>query len=298
MQLRFARDGSVSIRDQLATQLMLAIASGELGPGKRLPSTRALAKRYRLNANTVSAAYQQLESAGWVESVHGSGVYVRASQRDPLSEVDTQDRLVLPFLRAARMAGISANAIRDRINYWLARRPKRFVFVHPEQELRAIITQELQQAMSWPVEACEPAAMAQYAGDSTFVTVPSQQAAVRRLLPPLSEVLTLQMHPVDQALAQYLPIRPDMLVVIASAWPGFLQIARNVLTAAGCDPDALLFHDTRADEWRYHVDPSLAVVCDVVTSQSIPDGVRKIVFPLVSDSSIAQLKDLERFFTE
>ncbi len=45
--LSFARDGSISIRDQLATQLMLAIASGELGPGKRLPSTRALAKRFR-----------------------------------------------------------------------------------------------------------------------------------------------------------------------------------------------------------------------------------------------------------
>jgi DNA-binding transcriptional regulator YhcF (GntR family) len=277
---------------------MLAIASGELGPGKRLPSTRALAKRYRLHPNTVSAAYQQLETAGWVECVHGSGVYVRASQADAPLDADARDRLLLPFLRAARIAGLSANAIRDRIEYWLSIRPKRFVFVHPDQELRAIITLELRQTMSWPVEACEPGAIAQHAGDSMFLTVPSQQAALRRILPSGSEALTLQMRPVDQALARYLPIRPEMLVVIASAWSGFLQIARTVLAAAGCDADALLFHDTRTGPLRQNPDRELAVVCDVVTADSIPGNARKIVFALVSDASIAQLKDLERFFAE
>jgi GntR family transcriptional regulator len=95
VQLWFARNGSVSIRDQLVTQLMLVIASSEVRPGRRLLSTRALARRFQLHANTVIAAYQQLEELGWVEAVRGSGVYVR----NPGGEVLEQsfDRLVFDF---------------------------------------------------------------------------------------------------------------------------------------------------------------------------------------------------------
>ena len=300
VQLRFARDGSTPIRDQLATQLMLAIASGELGPGKRLPSTRALAKRFRVNANTVSAAYRQLELLGWVDSVRGSGVYVRMHERSPAFEMESLDRVTVPFLRALRAAGFSADAIRNRIDYWLAKRPKRFVFVHPEAELQAIIVHELKQEMSSEVEACdaEPAKITEYVGDSIFLTVPSKERVIRGLLPAASELLTLQFRHVDDALAQYLPIRPETLLVIASAWPSFLQIARTMLMAAGCDPDAIVFCDTRVEGWRRSLEPASAVVCDVVASESIPDKVSKIVFNLVSDGCIARLKSVERFFID
>lgn len=279
---------------------MLAIASGELAPGKRLPSTRALATRFHLNANTVSAAYQQLESLGWVESIHGSGVYVRSKQRDPALEGDVVDQLVLPFIRAVRMAGLPVKTIRNRIDYWLAMRPKRFVFVHPERELRAIIVQELRQTVSWPVEACDmqPASLVQYVDDSIFVTVPSKQRAVCGLLPAASEVLPLQMRQVDQLLAQYLPVRPEVLLVIASAWPGFLQISRTMLTAAGCDPDAIVFRDTGADGGDVRWTGLAVVVCDAVTSNAIPDNVPKIVFNLISDAGIARLKSFELSFAD
>jgi hypothetical protein len=209
------------------------------------------------------------------------------------------DRLVLPFLQAARLAGLSAAAIRQRVDYWLEMRPKRFVFVHPEQELRVIIAQELRGAMNWPVEACDhkPAGVAPCLEGSIFVTVPSNQNAVRRLVPAGSEVLTLQMRHVDGALAPYLPIPPEVLLVIASAWHGFLRIARTVLTAASYDLDAAVFCDTRTDEWKRNLDPLSVVVCDVVTSDAIPDHPRKIVFALVSDASISRLKSFERFFT-
>ena len=67
MQLWFSRQSDISIRDQLATQIVLAIVSGELSPGQRLPSTRELARRFRVHPNTVSAGYRQLEKNKWVE---------------------------------------------------------------------------------------------------------------------------------------------------------------------------------------------------------------------------------------
>jgi GntR family transcriptional regulator len=77
MQLWFARGGEVTIREQLVTQVILGILSDDLAPGQRLPSTRELARRFRLHPNTVSAGYRQLERERWVEFRHGSGVYVR-----------------------------------------------------------------------------------------------------------------------------------------------------------------------------------------------------------------------------
>jgi hypothetical protein len=71
-----------------------------------------------------------------------------------------------------------------------------------------------------------------------FVTVPSKQDTVRGLVPAGSEVIPLQMRDVEQTLAPFLPIRPDVLLVVASAWEGFLRIARTVLRAAGYDSDA------------------------------------------------------------
>ncbi len=62
-QFWFVHSGEVSLREQIVTQVALGIASGELLPGIRLPSTRELARRFRLHPNTVSAAYRSLERA-------------------------------------------------------------------------------------------------------------------------------------------------------------------------------------------------------------------------------------------
>jgi DNA-binding transcriptional regulator YhcF (GntR family) len=76
----------VSIREQLATQVVLAILSSDLAPGQRLPSTRELGRRFHLHPNTVSAGYRQLERDCWVEFRHGSEVYVRHRKPDgPIS---------------------------------------------------------------------------------------------------------------------------------------------------------------------------------------------------------------------
>jgi hypothetical protein len=40
------------------------------------------------------------------------------------------------------------------------------------------------------------------------------------------------------------------------------------------------------------------VICDAVTAQLIQKGPRTIVFPLVSDSSIARLRSFERFYSD
>lgn len=54
MRLWLNRIGEVSLREQLITQVVLGILCKELRPGERLPSTRELARRFGIHANTAS----------------------------------------------------------------------------------------------------------------------------------------------------------------------------------------------------------------------------------------------------
>jgi len=66
----------VSPGDQLADQVRFAVAAGRLVVGERLPSVRDLARLVRLNPNTVSRAWRELELTSVLESRRGSGMYV------------------------------------------------------------------------------------------------------------------------------------------------------------------------------------------------------------------------------
>jgi GntR family transcriptional regulator len=61
---------------QLADLLRAQIESGELEPGRPLPSVRQLVQRYEVADGTVKKAIGVLRDAGLVVSVQGKGTYV------------------------------------------------------------------------------------------------------------------------------------------------------------------------------------------------------------------------------
>lgn len=90
MELKIKKKTSVSIHDQLVTQLSMQIASGVIKPGSRLPSLRALANRLDIHYNTCLAVYQQLQEVGLITIKKGSGARVidEKSQLENLSKPD------------------------------------------------------------------------------------------------------------------------------------------------------------------------------------------------------------------
>jgi GntR family transcriptional regulator len=62
--------------EQLAQQVRFAVAAGDLRPGDRLPSVRALAAAAIVNPNTIGKAWRDLEREGVLEPRPGAGVYV------------------------------------------------------------------------------------------------------------------------------------------------------------------------------------------------------------------------------
>lgn len=81
-----------SIAGQIVDAVRRKIAAGELAVGEKLPSVRGLAQQLSINPNTVSKAYAELVSGGWLHSQAGLGLYV-AAQRDPLSAAERDRRL-------------------------------------------------------------------------------------------------------------------------------------------------------------------------------------------------------------
>ncbi|MBP9503144.1 MAG: GntR family transcriptional regulator, partial [Candidatus Promineofilum sp.] len=75
-RLSIDKQGAEPTYRQVYDQMRVAILSGELAPGARLPASRALAREAAVARITIVRAYGQLEAEGFVESRAGSGTYV------------------------------------------------------------------------------------------------------------------------------------------------------------------------------------------------------------------------------
>ena len=73
----------ISRYQQVYESLRRSMISGDLPPGSRLPSTRALAARLGVSRNTVITAYEMLAADDLIHSVKGSGTRVRGAINYP-----------------------------------------------------------------------------------------------------------------------------------------------------------------------------------------------------------------------
>lgn len=101
----------IQIMDEVRRGLVL----GTLAPDEPLPSVRQLASELRVNPNTVSQAYRELERQGVVEARRGQGTYVvqtsvNGSQRKALAR-----SVATRALRDAHRHGLDADELIDAI---------------------------------------------------------------------------------------------------------------------------------------------------------------------------------------
>ncbi|MCI9431222.1 MAG: GntR family transcriptional regulator [Oscillospiraceae bacterium] len=101
LQLNFSSDAP--IYQQIRNQVVTAIASGELKPGERLPTIRALAEEAGINMMTASKAYQLLKAEGYITTGHRDGAVVRLPEAGAEPETLEGLRLRLCELRLAGM---------------------------------------------------------------------------------------------------------------------------------------------------------------------------------------------------
>ena len=304
MRLWLSKNGEVPLREQLTAQIVLGIVSGDLPPGQRLPSTRELARRFKIHANTVSAAYRELEDRGWLESRKGSGVYVRAEADTPAPDTrHALDALISTFLQLARRQGHSLAEVQQRVKHWLSiEPPDHFLVVESDAELRAILCAEIAEATSFTVRGCDAQEIAQAGlpAGAAAVTLFNHAEQVRALLPPDTNLLVLHSRSVPGSLTGQERPPAEALVSVVSRWPELLRWSRTILVAAGLDPATLIFRDAREPGWQKGLAASTMLITDALTAQQLPraDGKDVRVFRLIADNSLAELRAfVEDFLT-
>jgi GntR family transcriptional regulator len=102
---------------QIESQLRDFILSGQLPPGTKLPSVRALAADITCSVLTTRRAYEDLEREGFIRTRQGVGSVVaeipeeeiRAQRREPVAAA------LREAVRAGRRAGLSEEELRGII---------------------------------------------------------------------------------------------------------------------------------------------------------------------------------------
>ena len=108
---------------QIIDQVLLGIAAGRLLAGDRLPTVRQLAIDLKVNTNTVSRAYRELEIRGVVRTHRGTGTFIATDPgvaEDAAKRLEYVERFCDQVVTDAGNLGFSLDevieALRDRLS--------------------------------------------------------------------------------------------------------------------------------------------------------------------------------------
>ncbi|MDO4260720.1 MAG: GntR family transcriptional regulator [Eubacteriales bacterium] len=115
MKIIIHTSSMVPIYEQITDQVKTLIRRGEMKENDNLPSVRTLSKELKISALTVKKAYDQLESEGFVVTVHGKGTYVAAVGAELLLEEQKKELEadLEQAIQKGRRCGISDEDIRS-----------------------------------------------------------------------------------------------------------------------------------------------------------------------------------------
>ncbi|MGA3028543.1 MAG: GntR family transcriptional regulator [Bryobacteraceae bacterium] len=291
IRLWLSRRTPIPIREQLSAQLILGILSRRLAPGERLPSVRELARRLNLHPNTVSATYQDLARRGWVTRRRGSGVFVRDLQ---MPEGDgTLEMFVRGCVEEGLARGFSLGELQSAFGV-TAREPRRqrFFVVDPDPHLARILAAEIGEATESIVSfaGCDEA-MPMLTADTCVLVNAPHAPRIRQLLGHVS-LRTIPLKSMQDVLAGHERPATAVLIAVVSGSESILHWASMLLSALGFPPDSVLQRNPRQAHWQDGLAACDLVTTDVVTAAELPKGIKPIIFKVVSDEFLSEMREL------
>jgi DNA-binding transcriptional regulator YhcF (GntR family) len=291
MKIWLSKNSEVPVRDQLVAQVTLGIASGDLKARERLPSTRELARRFKLHQNTISSAYRELATKGLVEFRKGSGVYV--AQADDGRAKRNLGFLFEQFLHHAAEAGHSKAEIRAYVQKVLTfSPPARYLVVDSDNALGEIICAEVSEATGRRAKWISPDRLSASAISPTtcVVAMADERSKLEVTLPSGISPVYLKANSVPDRLSGETRPSEDDLIAIVSGWNTFIEFAKVYLLAARIQPEMFITRSTGDRNWQKGLEQATLVICDKLTARQLLNTSRVRVFPLVAASSLAEIE--------
>ena len=298
MKLWLSKNSEISVREQLMTQITLGITSGDLPVGEKLPSTRELALRFNVHANTIGSAYRKLGEQGLIEFKKGSGFYVCEKNEYRPEDAARLNTLIDEFFRKARSHGFSKSEIyaclQDRMT---PEKSKLITIIECDEDFRQILIEEIKQVTSHRIEGTSFDSFINsfQNNDAIYVALHENQAKIEKILPADRKCLYLMTRSVSDSLTgETRPARDDLIAVV-SGWEKFLFWSKTILTAADIETDSILLRSTAEKNWRKGLINASLIICDALTAKKFPADERIKIFRIIADTSIAQLDEI--YFT-
>ncbi|MBI5581610.1 MAG: GntR family transcriptional regulator [Deltaproteobacteria bacterium] len=105
MDLKLNRKNQLPVHAQLKAQLVYLIQSGQMRAGTQLPTVRQLAGFLRVNRNTVSKVFSEMQREGFLSCEPGRGTFVSAAKAKSESKVESMHKLLAVVDEALDRAG-------------------------------------------------------------------------------------------------------------------------------------------------------------------------------------------------
>lgn len=244
LNFQIQSDSEIPASKQLFDQIQFAIASGQYLPGHRLPSTRQLAMITGLHRNTISKVYQNLEETGLVESIAGSGIYVKNQARKATntkdSTTDNYSVTVQTSIDSLLELGFNLSQIRDffleEID-WRIQCNQRVIITVPQQSLNEgkVMELELSEALKIPTKLIPLEDLEQILAQKNFGTLITNRYFLKEvidLVPPNSfRVIPVDIYDYSKELETIKKLPKQACLGIISLSESILAIASSIVNS-------------------------------------------------------------------
>lgn len=294
MKIWIAKNSEVPVREQLIAQITLGIAAGDFAIGEKLPSTREIARRCGLHANTVGSAYQKLVEQHLLEFKRGSGFYVAESAGERIEGARRLEQLIDELLASARSIGFDEAQVISRIERRRASTPTdRIVVVESDTGLREILVHELSERFpNTTGVSFEGYSSGGVATAAVVAAMLDEKPKIDAIVRDGERRVYIKGRSVASAMSGEARPRPEEIIAVVSRWDKFLSFARIMLLAANLDPGNIIVRSTHDANWKIAIRSASIIICDSLTAEALAGcaGIRP--FRIVSDESVRELADM------
>lgn len=292
MKIWLSKNSEIPVWQQLYNQISLGVRNRTLEAGTKLPSSRELARRFQIHANTINSAYQKLAAENLIEMRIGSGAYVKAGETENSGKLARLDSLIEKFKAEAAEINLSNEEILQRLKIWFNPAPPRFYAVaEADPEFRRILMKEIEEATGVYAVGLDLDELKDFREDAQILAMNGEKAKINELLPADKTCIFLRANSISDSMKGHTRPPADALIAFVSDWEKFLTLGKMFLVAAGIDAESIIVRSPKKAHWRRGIAGASLIICDAITAREFSTkDARLRVFRIVSPESIQEIK--------
>lgn len=295
-------DSEIPASKQLFDQIQFAIASRQYPPGHRLPSTRQLAMMTGLHRNTISKVYRQLEETGLVESLAGSGIYVKAqgheggktyvqNSDDSEDSAASVNQIVQDGINQLLSLGCSLQQVREiflsEIN-WRLQCSAQILVTVPESDIGAgkLILQDLEPTLGVPIQLVSMEQLSQVLEETDSATIVTSRYFIKDVdaiaAPKSVRVIPVDIHNYAKEMKIITQLKNNTCLGIVSLSSGFLDAAERIIHSLR--GEELLVMSAQATDFlklKALVRTAQTIICDQGSYTQVKNTVQAVAEDLI-----------------